>query len=41
VHLFEGQRVQMDKPKNAPARMRDKIWKPKAKKVGTEKLEKV
>lgn len=39
VHLFEGNRVQVDKPKGAPAWMPDKIWKPKVKKVGTEKLE--
>ncbi len=38
VHLFEGKRVQVDKPKGGPAWMPDKIWKPQAKKVGTEKL---
>ncbi len=38
MHLFEGSRVQVDKPKSAPAWMPDKIWKPKVKKVGTEKL---
>jgi hypothetical protein len=39
VHIFEGKRVQVDKPKSAPAWMPDKIWKPQVKKVGTEKLE--
>jgi hypothetical protein len=39
VHLFVGERKQVKKPANAPAWMPDKIWKPKAKKVGTEKLE--
>jgi hypothetical protein len=39
VHIFEGKRVQVDKPKGAPAWMPDKIWKPQAKKVGIEKLE--
>jgi len=34
-----GQRVQLDKPKGAPAWMKDKIWKPMVKKVGVEKLE--
>jgi hypothetical protein len=38
VHVFAGDRVQVDKPKNAPAWMADKIWKPIVKKVGTETL---
>jgi len=38
VHIFEGKRVQVDKPKSAPAWMPDKIWKPQVKKTGTEKL---
>jgi hypothetical protein len=38
VHIFEGKRVKVKKPKNAPAWMPDKIWKPQAKKTGTEKL---
>ena len=38
VHIFEGMRVQVAKPKGAPAWMPDKIWKPKVKKVGMEKL---
>jgi uncharacterized protein YpmB len=39
VHVFEGKRVQVDKPKGAPAWMPDKIWKPQVKKIGTKKLE--
>jgi hypothetical protein len=39
VHLFAGERVLIDKPAGAPAWMPDKIWKPKAKKFGIEKLE--
>ena len=39
VHIFAGDRVQVDKPKGAPAWMPDKIWKPKVKKVGIEKLD--
>ena len=39
VHMFAGERVQVDKPKGAPAWTADKIWKPKVKKVGIEKLE--
>jgi hypothetical protein len=39
VHKFTGERIQIDKPKGAPARMGDKIWKPKVKKEGVEKLE--
>ena len=41
VHLFEGERVQVNKPEGAPAWMPDKIWKPKVKKVGIEKLSEV
>ena len=41
VHIFEGMRVQVAKPKEAPAWMPDKIWKPKVKKVGVEKLEEI
>ncbi|MFZ2471344.1 MAG: non-histone chromosomal MC1 family protein [Methanothrix sp.] len=39
LHVFTGERVQVDKPKGAPAWMKDKIWKPKVKKVGVEMLE--
>jgi hypothetical protein len=39
VHLFQGERVQVPKPKGAPDWMPDKIWKPKVKKVGIEKIE--
>ncbi len=38
IHLYQGERVQVDKPKGGPAWMPDKIWKPKVKKIGTEKL---
>jgi hypothetical protein len=34
-----GEQVQVDKPKGAPARLPDTIWKPQVKKIGTEKLE--
>ncbi len=39
VHIFEGKRVQVEKPKGAPDWMPDKIWKPQVKKIGTERLE--
>jgi len=39
VHVFTGERVQVKKPKGAPAWMPDKIWKPIVKKVGMENLE--
>jgi hypothetical protein len=39
VHVFTGERVQVKKPKDAPAWMPDKIWMPKVKKVGMENLE--
>ncbi|HPT36656.1 MAG TPA: non-histone chromosomal MC1 family protein [Methanothrix sp.] len=39
LHVFTGERVQVDKPKDGPAWMHDKIWKPQVKKVGVEKLE--
>ena len=39
IHVFTGERVQVKKPKGAPAWMPDKIWKPKVKKVGMENLE--
>lgn len=41
VHIFTGERKQVEKPASAPAWMPDKIWKPKVKKIGTEKLEEV
>ena len=40
VHLFTGERVQVDRPKGAPTWMPAKIWKPKVKKVRMENLEK-
>jgi hypothetical protein len=39
VHIFTGERKQVNKPAGAPAWMPEKIWKPLVKKVGTEKLE--
>jgi hypothetical protein len=39
VHVFTGERVQVKKPKRAPAWMPDKIWRPKVKKMGVEKVE--
>ena len=41
VHIFTGERIQIDKPESAPAWMGDKIWKPQVKKVGIETLEEV
>ena len=41
VHIFTGERKQVKKPKNAPAWMPAKIWKPMVKKVGIETLEEV
>ena len=38
VRVFTGERVQVDKPKGAPAWMPAKIWKPMVKKVGMENL---
>ena len=39
VHIFTGERIQINKPESAPAWMGDKIWKPQVKKVGIEKIE--
>jgi len=39
MHVFTGESVQVDKPAGAPAWMKDKVWKPMVKKVGTETLE--
>lgn len=41
VHVFQGNRKQIKKPKKAPAWMPKKIWKPTVKKIGEEKLEKI
>ena len=41
VHIFIGERKQVQKPKNAPSWMPNKIWKPNVKKVGMEKLEEI
>jgi hypothetical protein len=39
VHIFLGERIQVDKPDSAPGWMPDRVWKPIVKKVGIEKLE--
>ena len=39
LHVFTGERVQVDKPKGASSWMGDNIWKPMVKKVGVETLE--
>jgi uncharacterized protein YpmB len=39
VHIFQGERVQVAKPKGAPPWMPDRIWKPKVRKLGVERLE--
>jgi hypothetical protein len=39
LHIFTGDRLQVDKPKGAPEWMPKKIWKPIVKKVGVEKLD--
>jgi hypothetical protein len=41
VHVFTGKRVHVKKPAGAPAWMPEKIWKPKVKKIGVEKLDKI
>ena len=41
VHIFKGERKQVNKPKSAPAWMPAKIWKPVVKKVRTETLEEI
>ena len=39
VHIFTGERKQVNKPKGGPSWMPEKIWKPSVKKVGVENLE--
>lgn len=39
VHIFKGERNEVDKPSNAPDWMPDKIWKANVRKIGIEKLE--
>ena len=41
VHVFIGERKRIKKPKGAPAWMAARIWKPRVKKVGIEKLEEI
>ena len=40
VHIYKGSRVKVNTPANAPDWMGDKVWKPKVKKAGIEKLKK-
>ena len=37
VHVFVGERVQVERPTRAPASMGNKIWKPDVRKVGTKR----
>ena len=39
LHIFTGERKQVKKPKVGPSWMQAKIWKPKVKKIGIEKLD--
>jgi len=41
VHKFKGERVQVSKPSGAPDWLPAKIWKPKVKKSGIQKLDKI
>jgi hypothetical protein len=41
VHVFQGERKLIKRPKKAPAWMPKKIWKPTVKKMGIEKLEEI
>jgi len=41
VHIFEGERNEVNKPANSPDWMPDKIWKPNVKKIGIEKLDNI
>ncbi len=41
VHMFTGERKQVEKPAGAPAWLPATIWKANVKKVGIEKLEKI
>lgn len=41
VHVFKGERKEIEKPANAPAWMPDKIWKPNVKKTGVEKVDSI
>ncbi|OPY49856.1 MAG: Chromosomal protein MC1c [Methanosaeta sp. PtaU1.Bin112] len=41
VHVFQGERKLIQRPKKAPAWMPKKIWKPSVKKIGIQKLEEI
>ena len=36
VHVFKGERNEVDKPANAPDWLGDKVWKSNVKKIGVE-----
>ena len=38
VHVFTGDRIQVDAPKNRPAWLPAKVWKAVVKKVGVERV---
>jgi len=38
VHVFKGERKQVDAPKGAPSWLGDKVWKSNVKKIGVEKI---
>jgi hypothetical protein len=38
VHIFQGERILVDKPANGPAWLPDRIWKPIVKKICIQKL---
>jgi hypothetical protein len=39
VHVYQGERKQVQKPKKAPTWMPKKIWKPSVRKIRIEKLD--
>jgi len=41
IHVFEGWRAQVKRPKKAPEWMPKKIWKPNVKKLGVRYLEEI
>jgi|WetSurMetagenome_2_1015567.scaffolds.fasta_scaffold23047_3 hypothetical protein len=41
VHIFRGERKQVQRPKKAPAWMPQKIWRPSVRKICIEKLEEI
>ncbi len=39
IHVYEGKRVKVPAPENAPAWMGKEVWKPVVKKIGIERLD--